>query len=138
MAIIRQRIDGLQNAMKDSQDAANSETKSSSGDKFETSRAMNQLEKDMYARQLTENNRELSGIMETNCDQVSTIIEAGSFVQCDGASFFILAGLGKVDYEGQSIFIISPNAPLAGLMYGKSKGESFLFNKKEMVIDAVF
>jgi hypothetical protein len=38
--------------MESAQQSANSEEKSSAGDKYETSRAMGHLEKDMHARQL--------------------------------------------------------------------------------------
>ena len=134
IAVILERMDGLHKAMKQAQDAANNETKSSSGDKYETGRAINQLDKDMYARQLAENSKELSGIMETNCDELSVAAGVGSFIKCDGASFFIIAGLGKLDYEGETIFIISPNAPLARSMQGKKQGESFVFNNRQLTI----
>ncbi len=137
IAIIQERLNGLQKVMKESQEAANEETKSSSGDKYETTRAMNQLDKDMYARQLAENRKELAAIMDTDCEKKSSAVGAGSFVQCDKACFFILAGLGKIEFENKSIFVISPNAPLAKAMIGKVTGESIIFNKQEMVIEEV-
>jgi transcription elongation GreA/GreB family factor len=138
IAIIRERMNGLQNAMKESQEAANEETKSSSGDKYETTRAMNQLDKDMYARQLAENSKELAAIMETDCEKKSLVVEAGSIVKCDHANFFILAGLGKIEFERANIFVISPNAPLAKAMFGKVKGETIFFNKQQMLIKEVY
>lgn len=138
IAIIQERLNGLHKAMKESQEAANEETKSSSGDKYETTRAMNQLDKDMYARQLAENTKELTAIMETDCEKKSSTVEAGSFVKCDHADFFILAGLGKIEFENGSIFVISPNAPLAKTMMGKEKGETIFFNKQQMVIIEVY
>jgi transcription elongation GreA/GreB family factor len=138
VAIIQERMDGLQKAMKESQDAANNETKSSSGDKYETTRAMNQLEKDMYARQLVENTRELSAIMETDCEQVYAVAGPGSYVRCPSGNFFVLAGLGKISFDGTELYVISPNAPLARSMSGKGKGDSFIFNNKEMVIEKIW
>jgi hypothetical protein len=137
IAIIQERMDGLNMAMKSAQDAANQETKSSSGDKYETARAMNQLEKDMYARQLIENKRELSVIMETDCNAISSGISSGSFIKCGTANFFILAGLGKINYEGDAIYVISPNAPLAKSMLGKRIGDTFLFNKQTLEIEEI-
>ena len=131
-------MNALQMSMKEAQEAANEETKSSSGDKYETTRAMNQLDKDMYARQLAENRKELAAIMETDCQKSTSTIEAGSFVKCDHANFLILAGLGKIEFENENIFVISPNAPLAKAINGKIKGESFLFNRQEMVIEEVY
>jgi hypothetical protein len=137
IAIIQERMDGLNMAMKSAQDAANQETKSSSGDKYETARAMNQLEKDMYARQLIENKRELSVIMETDCNAISSSISSGSFIKCGTENFFILAGLGKINYEGDAIYVISPNAPLAKSMLGKRIGDTFLFNKQTLEIEEI-
>ena len=53
--ILEQRIDASYNSMQNAQAAANEEEKSSAGDKYETGRAMNHLEKDMHARQLAAN-----------------------------------------------------------------------------------
>jgi transcription elongation GreA/GreB family factor len=130
-------MDGLKNAMKEAQDAANEETKSSSGDKYETTRALNQLDKDMFARQLLENTRELAAIIETDCEKASFIIGPGSFVQCNTGNFFLIAGLGKISFDGESIYVISPNAPLAKSMQGKRKGDFFLFNNNTVMIESV-
>ena len=51
---IAKRIATAQNAMDEAQRAANEETKSSAGDKFETGRAMMHLEKQKNAFQLGE------------------------------------------------------------------------------------
>lgn len=138
IAIIQNRMKGLQLLMKEAQDAANNETKSSSGDKYETMRAMNQLEKDMYSRQLVENTRELSAIMETNCELTSPSIFPGSFVRCDSVNFFLLAGLGKMTFQDELILVISPNAPLAKLMHGMQQGETFNFNNRKVTIEEVY
>ncbi|WP_258539158.1 hypothetical protein [Chitinophaga oryzae] len=50
--IFLQRIAVTQRAMDEAQAAANQESKSSVGDKYETARAMSHMEKDMHARQL--------------------------------------------------------------------------------------
>jgi len=55
----------------------------------------------------------------------TSTIEAGSFVKCDHANFLILAGLGKIEFENENIFVISPNAPLAKAMNGKIKENPF-------------
>jgi transcription elongation GreA/GreB family factor len=49
----------------------------------------------------------------------------------------ILAGLGKISFDGTEIYIISPNAPLARSMAGKGKGDTFIFNNKQMVIEKI-
>jgi hypothetical protein len=134
VATIRERIRGLETAMAEAQAAANNETKSSSGDKYETSRAMNQLDKDMYARQLAENSRELSSILDIDCGHSSPGVIAGSLIDCGGTFFFILGGLGKLQFEDKAVFVISPNAPLAKTLFLKKKGDRFIFNREELEI----
>src|ERR1700676_821055 len=91
--IIELRIASSHNAMENAQAAANEEEKSSAGDKHETSRAMRHLEKEMYARQLLANKKDMEGLLSVNCNQIYDNIIPGCFVKCTGVSFFIAAGL---------------------------------------------
>jgi hypothetical protein len=134
ISIIQDRIAGLITAMTGAQAAANEETKSSAGDKYETARAMNQLEKDMLARQLAENKKELAAMMEVDIAGDHEITRAGSLISCSDMDFFLLGGLGKMMVNGATVFVISPNAPLAQSLMGKKKGDSFLFNRQTMEI----
>jgi transcription elongation GreA/GreB family factor len=137
ISVIQDRIAGLITAMADAQHAANEETKSSAGDKYETARAMNQLEKDMLARQLTENKKELAAMMEVDISGDHETTRAGSLVSCGEMDFFLLGGLGKMVMDGVTVFVISPNAPLAQSLLGKKKGDAFMFNKQSMEIRGV-
>jgi transcription elongation GreA/GreB family factor len=134
VTIIQERIAGLIAGMADAQAAANEETKSSAGDKYETARAMSQLEKDMLARQLAENKKELAAMMELETEGDHEIARAGSLVSCKDMDFFILGGLGKMVFQDVTVFVISPNAPLAQSLMGKRTGDSFLFNRQTMEI----
>src|ERR1700736_1647953 len=58
--LIGERMAAAKEAMEQAQEAANSEEKSSAGDKYETGRAMGHLQKDMHARQLAESVKELA------------------------------------------------------------------------------
>ncbi len=137
-SLIEQRITAARTAIANAQQAANSEEKSSAGDKYETGRAMGHLEKDMYARQLAENIKELAGLEAVNCHLIYGHITSGAFVQCGEVSFFIAAGLGKQVVNGQTIFFLSPHAPLAKTMQQKKTGDGFLFNGTPIAITGVF
>jgi transcription elongation GreA/GreB family factor len=134
IAVIQARIDVLATSIAAAQAAANEETKSSAGDKYETGRAMNQLEKDMLTRQLAENKRELTAMMEIDCSGIHAEVAVGSLIRCADVSFFILGGLGKMMVEDETLFVISPNAPLARSFMGKVKGERVKFNSREIEI----
>lgn len=127
-ALIQQRIEAVRSSMDDAQKAANNEEKSSAGDKYETSRAMNHLEKDMQARQLAENLKELANLHTVDVGTIYSKGIAGAFIQCEDVSFFVVAGLGRQIIESGTIYFLSPNAPLARILQDKKVGDSFLFN----------
>ena len=136
--IIQSRIDAALQSMDNAQAAANAEEKSSAGDKYETGRAMNHLEKDMHAKQLVANQQELAGLINVDCNSLHTVVTKGSIVMCDEAIFFIAAGIGKLLFENEVVFALSPHAPLAKSILNKIAGNSFNFNNKIMVIREVF
>jgi transcription elongation GreA/GreB family factor len=128
-SLIQERIDSLRMSMHAAQNAANEETKSSAGDKYETSRAMGHLEKDMYARQLAETGKEMASLMSIDCTVTNKTVQAGNMVLCDDISYFILAGIGKITFNGKLIYVISPNAPVAKLLIGKKAGDIVTIHK---------
>jgi transcription elongation GreA/GreB family factor len=127
-------MDGLQASMANAQSAANEETKSSAGDKYETSRAMGQLEKDMFARQLNQTASEMASAMSIDCSSISERIKSGAIIICSGLRIFIFAGIGKMEFEDETLIVISPNAPLAQSLISKSIGDKIIFNQKEVRI----
>jgi len=137
-SIITQRIDAVKITINHAQEAANSEEKSSAGDKYETSRAMNQLERDMHSRQLAEIVKELANLHVIDVNRIYTVGVPGAFLQCSGISFFIAAGLGKQIVETDTIFLLSPNAPLARILQKKKAGDHFLFNQAETKIFDIY
>ena len=132
--LIGQRIAVAKEAGEQAQQAANQEEKSSAGDKYETSRAMGHLQKDMYARQLSENRKELATLHAINVNALYPAAVAGALIECEKMSFFIAAGLGKHITEGKTVFFLSPNAPLARQLQEKKPGDLFLFSGSNALI----
>lgn len=135
---INQRIATAREAMRQAQEAANSEEKSSAGDKYETSRAMGHLQKDMHARQLAGSLKELAALHAIKTEIVYQEGSPGAFLQTDDVAFFISAGLGKQLIDHQTIFFLSPQTPLAGSLHRKKFGDSILFNQQNLIIRDVF
>jgi len=73
-------------------------------------------------------------LLTINCSTVYKKVSTGSLVKCEGATFFIAAGLGKIIFEDEIIFMLSPAAPLAKTLFNKIEGEKILFNKKDLII----
>jgi hypothetical protein len=138
LGMLRQRIGTAQEDMNRAQEAANSEEKSSAGDKYETGRAMGQLQKEMHGRQLAEYAKEVKALQSVFTDSLCDRGGPGAFVRTAEIAFFVSAGLGRQEVEGQVILFVSPMAPLARLLQNKKEGDVILFNGLSMVIEDVY
>lgn len=136
--VIEERISRSYNQIENAQSAANAEEKSSAGDKYETGRAMNHLEKEMYTKQWVANKRELATVRSIGFDEIHLVPKGGSIVRCAEFCFFILAGLGKVSVGGEIIFCLSPFAPFAQILMNKKIGDMVIFNKREIIISDIY
>ncbi len=137
LAFVNQRIETARNAMEAAQEAANSETKSSAGDKYETGRAMAQRERDMSAAQLAEALKLKKDLEQINVEAIYESAQRGSLVMTDQGNFFISISAGKLIIENTDYFAVSPASPVgAGLNHHKV-GEEVSFNNRKYRIKAV-
>lgn len=136
--LLRQRISTAETAMTLAQEAANSEEKSSAGDKYETGRAMGQLQKEMYGRQLAEYAREVKALQSIAADTICHQGGPGAFIRATNITFFVSAGLGKQQVDGLTVLFVSPMAPLARSLQDKKPGDSIPFSGAMMAIEEVF
>lgn len=136
--LLDDKIGRLEKLASDIQDAANQETKSSMGDKFETGRAMMQAEKDKYMQQLTQAIFVQTQLEQIKVDRTFEQAAFGAIVKTKLANYFIAISAGRLEVEGEKYYIISPQAPLAQAVIGKQVGETFSFNNQEVKIEAVF
>lgn len=117
-------------------DAAN-DSKSTAGDKHETSRAMMQLEQEKLGSQLRileEQQQQLALISQL---QQSPKIINGSLIETDRGNIFIGVALGKLNAGGQDVICITNQSPLGKLLTGKSSGESVSLNTIKYTILSV-
>ena len=138
LGVLRGRIATAQDAMNRAQEAANNEEKSSAGDKYETGRAMGQLQKEMHGRQIAEYAKDVNALQSVVTDSVCDRAGPGAVVRTAGMVFFVSAGLGKQEVEGLTILFVSPVAPLARSLQDKRPGDRMVFNGVNMVIEEVF
>ena len=135
---IQQRIDVSKKAMNNAQDSANNETKSSAGDKFETGRAMMQMEVDKNARQLSEATQVRLKLDLVNPEMLYDKVRFGSVIITELANYFIAISAGRIIVDDVKYYAISPQAPLAIEMLQKKAGDIVTFNDKPMKILEVF
>jgi transcription elongation GreA/GreB family factor len=137
LAIAEERIVALQHIITETQQAANNETKSSSGDKHETGRAMAQLETEKLTAQLGELLTIKQSLAQINPAITGNKIVLGSLVYTNNGNFYLSASIGKVALENQSFFAISSASPIGKLLFTKKEKESFSLNGNEYTILAV-
>ena len=109
--LIEQRIKNAKVAIDNAQEAANSNDKSTAGDKYETSRAMGQLDSDMNAKQLFEAEQELVALEKIDVSMATDEIKVGSVFEMSGLLFFIAIGLGPVKIEDKRVMVVSSKSP---------------------------
>jgi transcription elongation GreA/GreB family factor len=119
-------------------DSKNNETKSSAGDKYETGRAMMQMEEDKITTQLEQARQTLSELQQISPDQEHDTVRLGSLVTTDQRTYFMAVSLGKMMVGDQAYFCLSPDSPVGKLLLGKQVGEVIVFNKtQELILDVV-
>ena len=136
--ILTDRIAAAKQAVEAAQESANSDEKSSAGDKFETGRAMGQLDRDMFARQYAQAIEDMSSLQNIKNHDLKTVIGIGTLVKSERGLFYIAVGLGKVVVDHQAIIVISPAAPVAKEMMGKKVGDSYMINQTATIIEVIW
>jgi len=134
---IQEKIEGVQRSIRDAQQSANAETKSSAGDKYETGRAMAQLEIEKFTFQLTELNKQDQELSRIDPRAQEGKIGLGSLVHTSEGVFYIAVNAGGIAIDGRHVFAVSPQAPIAQKMLGLSVKDSFVLNGRSFSITAV-
>lgn len=135
--LLGQRIASFRAAMLDAQEAANSEEKSSAGDKYETGRAMSQIQRDLNARQLNGAREELSRMIKTDPLHAHRQAGNGALIETDDSFIYLCAAIGLIEFESRKVAVVSPVSPLARELWGKATGDRFVFAGKTSVVKAV-
>jgi len=131
------RIAEVEFAIRDADDALANDTKSSAGDKYETSREMVQQDINRYQKQLVVAQQDLATLEKIDAFKKFERIGLGSLVKTNVGSYFLSISIGQLKINGYSIYAISPASPLGQVLLGKSIGETIHFNSKEQQIMAI-
>lgn len=115
------KIQTLQKQQEDLLESLKHETKSTAGDKYETSRAMLHQEQENIASQLSVlfQQKAILESISLNENLATEKIQFGSLVTTSKGMIFIAAALGKIIVDNQTVFAVSPESPLGKMMMGK-------------------
>ena len=136
-SFVKERIELAERGIKNAQEAANTETKSSAGDKYETGRAMMHLEKQKLSGQLAETLK-----MKRALDQIDLSKEfvkgaLGAIITTSNANYFLSVSAGKITTNEEVWFAISPASPIGQELMNKKAGDTFSFAGKEHSIQSI-
>ena len=137
MNYVLDRISRIKLEIKKAQSSANEETKSSAGDKYETGRAMAQLEIEKNTKQLAEAEKLLGMLNSMLAENTSSVIIPGSLIQTDKGVFYIAISIGQVTIDQNSYFIIAPDSPIGKVFMGKKNGDIVEWNKVTYSIKSI-
>ena len=136
-AILDNKIAVAKGNIASIEESRDGETKSSAGDKYETGRAMAEIELDNANRQLSLNQNLKPALNRVKIDQNNEISGFGSLILTTSGNYLIAIGLGEVKVEGDSYFCISPGSPIGEILVGKKEGEKVSFRDKEIKIEKI-
>jgi len=134
---VAQRIATARTAMQSAQDSANEESKSSAGDKYETGRAMMQIERDRHAQQLAEAMKLKQELDAVDVEKSYASAQPGSLVVTDRGTFFVSISLGKIALGGQDYLVVSTASPIGAQLANRPVGYQFTFNRMTYQIQAI-
>ena len=138
MASVEARINTADAAMETARQAANQESKSSVGDKYETERAMMHLEMEKLMFQMQEALKLRKVLHQINIEEPVSNVDLGSVVKTSMGNFFIAISAGKLQIGDTVYFTVSLASPIGQALYRHRKNDTITFNGKEVTIHEVF
>lgn len=119
------------------QTSANNETKSSAGDKYETGRAMAQLEIAKNSIQLTEALGLRQKLALLGEKKITETVQTGSLVMTSRGNFYLAIPAGSCEIDGTTYFAISADSPVGSKLIGLKSGDSFVIRDARYSVLAV-
>lgn len=134
---IADSINEIEATIADRREAIHNETKSSMGDKYETTREMLQQDINMNMERLGKAKADEAILQSINPELSSPVVVPGSLVQCSNGNFYISISAGHFTVAGTKYYAVSLSSPIGGQLKGRRAGDTFVLNGKTFTIDKV-
>ncbi|SFC26605.1 hypothetical protein SAMN05421747_10779 [Parapedobacter composti] len=125
---VGQRMENALQAMASASAAAADDTKSSAGDKFETTREMMQQELNRHQQLLADARRMAQVLAGLDVRAHHGPAKLGSLVETNHGLFFLAVNVGQLIIGGKTYRVISPVSPLGQRFIGSKAGDELVFN----------
>ena len=131
----------LKNYLKIDQElfkSLNEETKSSAGDKHETTRAMIQIEREKNSKRIKEIENSKKQLIVIKSVQLNNLkVSPGSIIFTSNNNYFISISSEIYSSDTNKIYCVSTNTPIAKSYLGKKIGDIVTFNNIESNIEKI-
>lgn len=134
LGLLEERILETEQAIASTRESRDSESKSSAGDKYETGRAMAQIELDKLQQQLQHNLSLKTELLKIDPKTVYDTIGFGTLVKTDKGNYFIAVALGKISIENETFYAISLASPIGQALKNGKSGDQLIFNESPIQI----
>jgi len=134
---MEKKIQLLNDAINAAKESRDNETKSSVGDKYETGRAMVQMELEKSQAQLVQTENLKASLSRIDPNKLFTTVEFGSLVKTNQGIYFFLIAFGKIVIENENVFCLSPVSPIGKVLAGKTVGDKVMFQGKDIEIQSI-
>lgn len=126
--ILNERVASIKAQLHELVEGAKNDSKSTAGDKHETSRAMMQIEQEKLSNQQTQVQTQLQVLRRIDPTIVSAVITTGSLVKTNLGLLYLSVPLGRITVQDQTVMCLSSQSPLGVLLNGRREGEKVNMN----------
>lgn len=131
---LEERLNISTQAYNDALESRNNDTKSSAGDKYETSRAMMQQEMDNAEVSINQAKVFKNELNRLPLEEDSDEVISGSLVETNTGLYFLGLSLGKVVVNNQVVYAVSTASPLGKLLLHCKEGDVINLNDRQQEI----
>lgn len=135
--LLDEKISVLRVNLKNQVEARNNEDKCTVGDKYETGRAMTQMELEKTQTQLNKTEDLKTTLSKVDLKILLQKVEFGSLVETNLGNYFFSIAFGKIEVDGESFFCLSPVSPIGKVLWYKTTGDKISFQGKELKIERI-
>ena len=135
--LLDEKINEYKAAIAEAMESRNSDTKSSAGDKFETGRAMIQMEIDKSEAQLAKTINMKAELDQIKFDKNNSSVGFGSLVITNNETYLVAVSMGVIHLDDQNIYAISLASPIGEILNRKKQGDQFEFRGRNYLINQI-
>lgn len=136
--VLQDRIQQANLALENAREAVREDTKSSAGDKYETTRERLQQDIRGYQTQLAESQKMRFHLEQLRDIIPGIIIQPGALVKTNLHEIYLAVSIGWIEVEGKRLMVLSPASPMGRLLIGKKAGDRFSLQGTEQTILEIY